>query len=50
MIISESFPADPQDEAQSWLAKQDLSKLKPGELNPLTEEVCLMTSQVVTLL
>ncbi|KAE9550896.1 hypothetical protein FO519_005899 [Halicephalobus sp. NKZ332] len=31
--------ADTQDEAQSWLAKQDLSKLKPGELNPLTEEV-----------
>uniref|UniRef100_A0AC34FKP7 Protein-synthesizing GTPase n=1 Tax=Panagrolaimus sp. ES5 TaxID=591445 RepID=A0AC34FKP7_9BILA len=27
------------DEAQSWLSKQDISKVKPSELNPLTEEV-----------
>jgi translation initiation factor 2 subunit 3 len=30
---------DHQEEPQTWLAKQDLSKLKSGDLTPLTEEV-----------
>jgi hypothetical protein len=32
---------------QDWLAKQDLSKLDPTKLNPLTEEVSFLRKRLL---
>jgi hypothetical protein len=34
--------SDGQEESQTWLMKQDLSKLDPENLTPLTEEVIII--------